>query len=109
MLNPEDLEPLPELLRRNGLAGKREHEFPNDGWSGATMSVLHRGRDRFVLKRDSLAQDWIARATSDGPLLREAWFAAAGPALPVPIRAAYLGAGIADDGSVGMLMHAWQR
>jgi hypothetical protein len=104
VLNPEDLEPLPELLRRNGLAGKREHEFPNDGWSGATMSVLHRGRDRFVLKRDSLAQDWIARATSDGPLLREAWFAAAGPALPVPIRAAYLGAGIADDGSVGMLM-----
>jgi len=68
------------------------------------MTLLNRGRDRFVLKRDSLAADWIARATADGPLLREAWFAARGPALPTGVRAAYLGAGVDADGSVGMLM-----
>jgi len=68
------------------------------------MTLLNRGRDRFVLKRDSLAADWIARATADGPLLREAWFAARGPALPTGVRGAYLGAGVDADGSVGMLM-----
>jgi Phosphotransferase enzyme family len=92
-----------EVLRRNGLAGKREHPFPNDGWSGASMSLLHRGSQRFVLKRDSIATDWIARATNDGPVLREAWFAAHGPALPPPIQAPYLGVG-RDDDVFGVLM-----
>src|SRR6185503_7956195 len=69
-----------------------EEPFPNDGWSGASMTLLRRGGgDRFVLKRDSLARDWIARATGDGPVLREAWFAAAGPPLPAPIRNPALG------------------
>jgi hypothetical protein len=60
------------------------------------MRLLRRGDDRFVLKRDSLAVDWIARATADGPVLREAWFAEAGPALPPPIRNPALG-GAFDD------------
>ena len=102
-MSPTDLEPLPELLRRNGLAGTREHPFPNDGWSGAALTLINRGSDRFVLKRDSLAGDWIAQATADGPILREAWFAAHGPPLPSPIRAPYLGAGI-DGEEFGILM-----
>ena len=61
------------------------------------MTLLRRGQDRFVLKRDSLARDWIARSTADGPVLREAWFAAYGPPLPAPIRAPYLGVGVDGD------------
>jgi len=100
----ETLEPLDHLLRRHGLAGIPEEPFPNDGWSGASLSLLRRGGgDRFVLKRDSLARDWIARATNDGPLLREAWFAAHGPPLPSPIQAPYLGAGV-DGDEFGILM-----
>jgi len=99
-----DFPPLGEVLRRNGLAGKREHPFPNDGWSGAAMTLIRRGGgDRFVLKRDSLARDWIARATADGPVLREAWFGVLGPALPSPVRAPYLGVG-QDDDVFGLLM-----
>ena len=68
------------------------------------MTLLRRGGgDRFVLKRDSLARDWIARATADRPLLREAWFAAQGPTLPEPVRAPYLGAARDGDG-VAILM-----
>jgi hypothetical protein len=104
VLNPEDLEPLPQLLRRHGLNGVEEEPFPNDGWSGASMTLLRRGGgDRFVLKRDSLERDWIARATADRPLLREAWFAAHGPQLPPPVRAPYLGAG-RDGDDVAILM-----
>ena len=103
-MSPTDFEPLAEVLRRNGLAGVAEEPFPNDGWSGASLSLLRRGGgDRFVLKRDSLARDWIAQATADGPVLREAWFAGHGPRLPSPIRAPYLGVGI-DGETFGMLM-----
>jgi thiamine kinase-like enzyme len=98
-----DFEPLAEVLRRHGLAGKREHPFSNDGWSGASLTTLSRGSDRFILKRDSLARDWIAQATADGPTLREAWFAAHGPPLPSPIRAPYLGVGM-DGDEFGILM-----
>ena len=99
MLTREDLGPLDALLRRHGLDDVAEEPFPNNGWSGASMSLLRRGDgDRFVLKRDSLERDWIARSTLDGPLLREAWFAAAGPSLPRPNRAPYLGAARDGDG-----------
>ena len=93
-----------DLLRDHGLDGVPEEPFPNDGWSGASMTLLRRGGgDRFVLKRDSLATDWIARATGDGPVLREAWFGAAGIALPEPLRAPYLGVG-RDGDTFGVLM-----
>jgi hypothetical protein len=99
-----DLEPLADVLGRHGLARATEEPFPNDGWSGASLSLLRRADgERFVLKRDSLARDWIARATADGPILREAWFAANGPPLPSPIRAPYLGAGV-DSEEFGILM-----
>jgi hypothetical protein len=99
-----DFEPLERLLARYGLEVVREEPFPNDGWSGASLTLLRRGDgDRFVLKRDSPARDWIARSTLDGPILREAWFAAHGPPLPYPIRAPYLGAG-RDGGDFAILM-----
>jgi hypothetical protein len=88
-----------DLLREHGLEGVPEEPFPNDGWSGASLTLLRRGGgDRFVLKRDSLARDWIARATNDGPVLREAWFAGRSLALPAGIRNAALG-GAHDPGT----------
>ena len=107
-----------DLLTEHGLDLSPEHEFPNDGWSGATFTSLQdqTGR-RFVLKRTSLAQDWIARATHDEDL-REGWLAALpstwlgglwGRTLP------YLGAASDGDG-VAILMPdlsdeliAWER
>jgi hypothetical protein len=109
---------LNDLLAEHGLDLLPEHEFPNDGWSGATFTGLEdpTGR-RFVLKRTSLAGDWIARATHDDDL-REGWLAALpstwlrglwGRTLP------YLGAASDGDG-VAILMPdlsdeliAWER
>lgn len=101
-----ELVPLDGLLRDHGLGDAVAEPFPNDGWSGASMSRLRSADGRaYILKRDSLARDWIARATGDGPILREAWFAAHGPALPPGIRGGYLGAGRdAATGELGILM-----
>jgi hypothetical protein len=93
------LEPFADVLNRHGLAGIPERPFPNDGWSGARLTQRERDGARFVIKRDCRAWDWIARATADESLLREAWFAADGPALPAPLWAPYLGAGL--DGPAG--------
>jgi hypothetical protein len=105
-MTPDELEPLDDLLLRHRVRRETEEPFPNDGWSGAAMTRLRTADGRqLILKRDSPARDWIARATADGPLLREAWFAVDGPALPRPIRAPYLGAGWdAAAGEVGILM-----
>ncbi|MEO5939857.1 MAG: phosphotransferase, partial [Candidatus Limnocylindrales bacterium] len=83
-----------------------EKPFANDGWSGATLTRLRDDDGRpYVLKRDSLERDWIARATKDRPLLREAWFAIDGPPLPWPVRNPALGAArTAVDGQVAILM-----
>jgi hypothetical protein len=97
------LPPLADVLAAQELSGIPEEPLPNDGWSGARLTRLTRGDERFVLKRDSPAADWIARATRDGPILREAWFAAAYPKLPRPARAPYLGVG-RDGHEFGLLM-----
>jgi hypothetical protein len=90
------------LLARHGLAGIPEEPFPHDGWSGAGLTLLQRGTERYVLKRDALARDWIARATLD-LALREAWVAAAGARLGGRLVAPHLGA--AHDGAgVALLM-----
>ena len=70
---------LHDLLAEFGLELLPEHDFPTDGWSGATFSSLvdAHGR-RYVLKRTSLLVDWIARATRDTDL-REGWFATLPP------------------------------
>lgn len=95
---------LPDLLAEHGLTDTPEHPFPNDGWSGATLTRLRRARDgrAFILKRTSWAVDWIARATRDHAL-REGFVASGALALPASVGAPYLGAA-ADGTSVAMLM-----
>jgi thiamine kinase-like enzyme len=107
-----------DLLTEYGLELLPEHEFPSDGWSGATFTSLvdQYGR-RFVLKRTSLERDWIARATLDEDL-REGWFAALPPGTLAWIPRAmtpYLGAAVDGDG-VAILtpdlsneLIAWER
>jgi phosphotransferase family enzyme len=102
------------MLEQNGLTGIAEKPFPNDGWSGATLTVLERGRDRFVLKRTSPAIDWIVRATHD-IALREGVIAGGQLLLVEPLVAPYLGTA-ADGEGVAILMPdlsaeliAWER
>jgi hypothetical protein len=107
-----------DLLTEHGLELSPEHAFPTDGWSGATFTgLVDPGGRRYVLKRTSLATDWIARATRDEDL-REGWLAArpsdAMAWLP-RTSIAYLGAAADDDG-VAILMPdlsteliAWER
>ncbi len=98
-------EPLARLLARHGLDLAVEEPFPNDGWSGATLTRLRDAAGRsFVLKRDALERDWIAQATDDR-FLRESWFAVDGPELPWPVRNPALGASAtAIAGEVAILM-----
>ncbi|HET8786479.1 MAG TPA: hypothetical protein VFM38_12645 [Candidatus Limnocylindrales bacterium] len=106
--------PLADLLSTFGLDLMPEHELPTDGWSGATFTTITDvdGR-RFVLKRTSLAVDWIARATRDHGL-REAWVAAEAPRLTGTV-APYLGAAADGDGAVILMpdlsneLIAWER
>jgi hypothetical protein len=94
---------LPELLRANHLDDVPERPFVHDGWSGAELTaLLPEGRPGYVLKRDSLARDWIARATRD-EMLREAFLAAGDTQLPSPLWAPYLGAA-ADGAGAAILM-----
>ena len=107
-----------DLLTQHGLELSPEHAFPTDGWSGATFTgLVDPGGRHFVLKRTSLATDWIARATRDTDL-REGWLAArpTGTLAWLPRTSiAYLGAAADGDG-VAILMPdlsteliAWER
>jgi hypothetical protein len=114
VLKPWNSRSLPDLLAEHGLNGVPEKEFPNDGWSGATLTVIEHDRKRFVLKRTSWATDWIARATGDDSL-REGFIAANPPRFWMPVVAPYLGAA-ADGNSLAILMPdlsgeliAWER
>jgi hypothetical protein len=102
----EELDPLVDLLERHGIDPATEEPFPNDGWSGASMTRLRSADGRsFILKRDSLERDWIAQATRDRPLLREACFAVDQPQLPWPVRNPTLGvARTTVDGEIAILM-----
>ena len=107
-----------DLLTEFGLELLPEHDFPNDGWSGATFTSLLDGFGRrFIIKRTSLSQDWIARATRDDEL-REAWVAArSSGALAWPRGAVvpYLGAAADGDGvailapDLSTELIAWER
>jgi hypothetical protein len=95
--------PLAELLERYGLTGVPETPFQADGWSGARLARLERADGAsFVIKRDSLELDWIARTTADAPALREGLLAAAAPRLPPPARLPHLG--VARDGDLVALL-----
>lgn len=72
---------LVDLLATHGLADAVERPFETDGWSGASFTTLELDGRRYVLKRTSLAVDWIAGASADTDL-REAWLAAAGTRWP---------------------------
>ena len=50
--------------------------FPNDGWSGSSLTAIERGTQRFILKRTSPTRDWIVRATRDIALREVSWPAA---------------------------------
>jgi hypothetical protein len=94
-----DYPPLADVLAAHGLTAIAELDFPNDGWSGARLTRLTRADGaRFVLKRDGLALDWIARVTGDVPDLREALLVHAAPELPWPVRLPHLA--IARDGDL---------
>lgn len=96
--------PLAEVLAAHGLTGAPEEPIQTDGWSGARMTRLQRSDGaRFVVKRDGLGLDWIARETGDVPELREAALAHLAPRLPAPVRLPHLGVG-ADGDLVGLLM-----
>jgi hypothetical protein len=103
VLKQDALRPLRAVLDDHGLGDASEVPLEADGWSGARLSRLQRRGRRFVLKRDSLSWDWIARATMDGPILREAWFANLKLELPDRFVTPYAGVGV--DGDVfGLLM-----
>lgn len=104
MLRHWDEVSLRDLLAANGLDGVAEAPFPNDGWSGASLTRLVRPADgrAFILKRTSWAGDWIARSTRDHAL-REGFVAAMPLPLPHPLVAPYHGAG-ADGTAVAILM-----
>jgi hypothetical protein len=104
MLRAWTSQPLASLLARLELTGVAEASFPNDGWSGATLTRLVRERDgrAFIVKRTSWASDWIARSTRDHAL-REGFVAAMPLPLAEPLVAPYHGAG-ADGTSVGIVM-----
>ncbi|MDO8483601.1 MAG: phosphotransferase [Candidatus Limnocylindrales bacterium] len=104
MLTPWTERPLAMLLEAHGLAGVAEAPFPNDGWSGASLTRLVRPRDgySFILKRTSWATDWIARSTRDHAL-REGFVASMPMPLADPLVAPYHGAA-ADGTSVAILM-----
>ncbi|HYK94377.1 MAG TPA: hypothetical protein VE011_00700 [Candidatus Dormibacteraeota bacterium] len=95
---------LASVLEQHGLAGAEEAPLSHDGWSGARITRLTRDDGaRFVLKRDSLARDWIARMTDDDPELREALLVRAAPPLPAPVSLPHLA--VARDGDdIALLM-----
>jgi hypothetical protein len=93
---------LADLLSSFDLAGLPEEPFPNDGWSGASLTRIRRGDERFILKRTSLDRDWIARATLDEHL-REGAVAQGFVRFRSPIVSPYLGAAADGDG-VAILM-----
>ncbi|HEY8168764.1 MAG TPA: aminoglycoside phosphotransferase family protein [Candidatus Limnocylindrales bacterium] len=72
---------LEALLARHGLADAVERPLAHDGWSGAAITSLEAADgSRYVVKRDSPARDWIARATADATL-REGQLVARRPSL----------------------------
>jgi hypothetical protein len=102
VLTPWQERPLTDLLAEHNLVGYPEFPFSTDGWSGARFSVIDRATDQFVLKRTSLATDWIAAATQDTSI-REAALAVATAGADVSGPWASLGAA-ADGDAAAILM-----
>ncbi len=86
------------LLRAHGIDAP-ERALAHDGYSGAKITLIEQGGQRYVLKRIRAADDWIMRAVGDTHS-REAQFAVSSlPArLPGSVRLATLGAARDGDG-----------
>ena len=99
---PLRAEPLAERsLARHGLAEAPRRAVP-ERWlvRGIDDVAATAGSDRFVLKRDSLARDWIARATRRWPDPARGMVRGARSACSRRrIRAPYLGVGVDGDTS----------
>jgi len=104
MVIATELPNLDALLREHHLDGVDEEPLRHDGWSGASIARLTRADGaRFVIKRDSLDRDWIARVTNDVPELREALLIRAAPRLPAPVTLPHVA--VARDGhDIALLM-----
>jgi hypothetical protein len=99
----EGLPDLASVLEAYGLSGVAEQPLEHDGWSGALLTRLTRDDGaRFVLKRDSVARDWIARVTDDHRL-REAQMVHATPLMPPPVGLPHI-AVATDGGEIAELM-----
>lgn len=91
------------MLEAWGLAGVAEEPLEHDGWSGALLTQLTRPDGaRFVLKRDSVERDWIARVTDDHRL-REAQLVHANPVMPAPVGLPHIAVAI-DGPEIAELM-----
>ena len=84
---------LGSLLRAHGLDGASERPLLGGGYTGAGISLIERGEERYALKRSRYAEDWVRRLTGDATC-REAEFAVSPlvARLPASVRAATLGA-----------------
>lgn len=91
------------LIDAHGLAGSAEEAFEHTGFSGASLARLVRSDGQaFVLKRMSIARDWIMRATDDHDC-REAAFSDASMDLGDLVRTPAVGAA-RDGGAHAVLM-----
>ena len=94
---------LDRLLARFDIDPASEEPFPNDGWSGATLTRLRDVTGRaFILKRSAFERDWIARATHDDGM-RELLVADQTELIPWPAHYPALG-GVNERGEIGILM-----
>lgn len=86
------------LLREHGITAP-ETPITHNGFSGASLSRIVQGNEPYILKRVSLAGDWIMRGLAD-TTCREAEFAASQIAayFPPNLRVPYLGAARDGDG-----------
>jgi hypothetical protein len=69
------------MLAAFGISGE-EVPFDHEGYSGATMTRIAQGADRYVVKRFSRTVDWVIQMTSD-PALREAQIGASAVLAPM--------------------------
>ena len=88
---------VPSLLATHGIDAP-ERAMTHGGFSGARLTRIEQGAERFVLKRISHADDWIMRETGD-VALREAQFAASPLIARLPREMGAPSIGAAHDGS----------
>lgn len=84
------------LLARHGVRGE-ERPLAHDGFSGAQLTEVDCGSERWMLKRINAADDWMMRVTGDAHC-REAEFAVSPLVRALPAGVAVPSVGAARDG-----------